>query len=109
VSSGDIPAVFALGWVYDIPRLWKISGSQIGGLVRLQSGDAVAVTQATNNNSSLGYAVRRPNRISNPNDFAHRTVAKYFNTAAFSAAPQFVIGNSSGTRFEGRDFGSPNV
>jgi hypothetical protein len=95
VSSGDIPAVFALGWVYDIPRLWKISGWQIGGLVRLQSGDAVPVTQATNNNSSLGYAVQRPIRISNPNDFVHRTVAKYFNTAAFSAAPQFVIGNSS--------------
>jgi len=95
VSSGDIPAVFALGWVYDIPRLWKISGWQIGGLVRLQSGDAVAVTQATNNNSSLGYAVQRPNRTSNPNDFANRTVAKYFNTAAFSAAPQFVIGTSS--------------
>jgi hypothetical protein len=84
-----------VGWVYNIPRLWRISGWEIGGLVRLQSGDAVAVTQATNNNSSLGYAVQRPNRVSNPNDFANRTVAKYFNTAAFSAAPQFVIGNSS--------------
>ena len=95
VSSGDIPQVFALGWVYDIPRLWKISGWQIGGLVRIQTGDAVAVTQATNNNSSLGFAVQRPNRIGNPNDFANRSVAKYFNTAAFTAAPQFVIGNSS--------------
>jgi hypothetical protein len=95
VSSGDIPIVFAVGWVYNIPRLWRISGWEIGGLVRLQSGDAVAVTQATNNNSSLGYAVQRPNRVSNPNDFANRTVAKYFNTAAFRAAPQFVIGNSS--------------
>ena len=81
VSSGDIPKVFALGWVYDIPRLWKISGWQIAGLVRLQAGDAVAVTQATNNNSSLGYAVQRPNRTANPNDFEGRTVAKYFNTA----------------------------
>ena len=53
------------------------------------------VTQATNNDSALGYAVQRPNRISNPNDFANRSVAKYFNTAAFTAAPQFVIGNSS--------------
>lgn len=95
VSSGDIPQVFAVGWVYDIPRLWKISGWQIGGLVRIQSGDAVAITQASNNNSSLGYAVQRPNRISNPNDFANRSVAKYFNTAAFTAAPQFVIGTSS--------------
>ena len=95
VSSGDIPQVFALGWVYDIPRLWKISGWQIAGLVRVQTGDAVAVTQATNNNSSLGFAVQRPNRISNPNDLSGRSVAKYFNTAAFASAPQFVIGTSS--------------
>jgi hypothetical protein len=95
VSSGDIPRVFAMGWVYDIPRLWKISGWQIGGLMRVQAGDAVAVTQATNNNSSLGYAVQRPNRVANPNQLDNRSVARYFNTAAFTAAPQFVIGNSS--------------
>ena len=66
VSSGDIPRVFALGWVYDIPRLWKISGWQIAGLVRVQAGDAVPVTQATNNNSSLGFAVQtaQPDRRS---------------------------------------------
>jgi hypothetical protein len=95
LSSGDIPRVFALGWVYDIPRLWKISGWQLAGLVRIQAGDTVPVTQATNNNSSLGFAVQRPNRVSNPNDFAGRTVAEYFNTAAFTPASQFVIGNSS--------------
>ena len=82
VSTGDIPRVFALGWVYDIPRLWKISGWQIAGLVRVQAGDAVPVLQATNNNSSLGFAVQRPNRISQPNQFDGRSVAKYFNTAA---------------------------
>ncbi|MCC6390313.1 MAG: TonB-dependent receptor [Bryobacterales bacterium] len=95
VSSGDIPHVFAAGWVFDIPRWWKISGWQIGGLVRVQTGGAVAVTEATNNNSSLGYAVQRPNRISNANELDGRSVAKYFNTAAFTAASQFVIGNSS--------------
>jgi hypothetical protein len=95
VSSGDIPRVFALGWVYDIPRLWKISGWQIAGLVRVQAGDAVPVTQATNNNSSLGFAVQRPNRISAPDQSDGRSIAKYFNTAAFTAAPQFVIGTSS--------------
>ena len=94
-SSGDIPKVFALGWVYEIPRVWKVAGWQLAGLVRVQSGDAVAVTQATNNNSSLGYAVQRPNEVANPNDFTGRTVGKYFNTAAFVGVPQFVIGNSS--------------
>jgi len=95
LSSGDIPRVFALGWVYDIPRVWKFSGWQLGGLVRIQSGDMVAVTQAVNNNASLGYALQRPNRVGDPNAFADRTVAKYFNTAAFRAAPQFAIGTSS--------------
>jgi hypothetical protein len=84
-----------MGWVYDIPRVWKISGWQIAGLIRVQAGDAVPVLQATNNNSSLGFAVQRPNRISNPNDFGGRSVAKFFNTAAFTPAPQFVIGSSS--------------
>ncbi len=95
VSSGDIPRTLAVGWVYDIPKVWKIRGWQLAGLVRAQTGDAVAVTQATNNNSSLGYAVQRPNRIADPNQIDSRSVARYFNTAAFSAAPQFVIGTSS--------------
>jgi hypothetical protein len=95
VSSGDIPRVFALGWVYDVPRVWKISGWQIAGLVRVQAGDTVPVTQATNNNSSLGFAVQRPNRIANPNEFDGPSVARYFNTGAFTTAPQFAIGNSS--------------
>ena len=95
LSTGDIPRVFSAGWVYDIPRWWKISGWRIGGLVRIQAGDTVAVSQATNLNSSLGYAVQRPNRISDPNVLTDRSAARWFNTAAFTAAPQFTIGNSS--------------
>jgi hypothetical protein len=95
VSSGDIPRTSSVGWVYAIPRVWKLAGWEIAGLLRVQAGDAVPVTQATNNNSSLGFAVQRPNLISNPNEFDGRSVAKYFNTAAFTAATQFVIGTSS--------------
>ena len=95
VSSGDIPRVFSAGWVYQIPRWKKISGWEIGGLVRIQSGDAVPVTQATNFNSAFGYAVQRPNRISDPNNFANRSASEWFNNAAFTTAPQFTIGNSS--------------
>ena len=95
LSSGDIPRVFSIGWVYDIPRLGKIAGWQLAGLVRVQAGDMVPVTQATNNNSALGFAVQRPNRVRDPNEFAGRTVAKYFDTAAFAPAGPFAIGNSS--------------
>jgi hypothetical protein len=95
LSEGDIPHVFSAGWVYEIPKLWKISGWKISGLVRVQSGDRVAVSQATNSNSNLGYGTQRPNRISDPNDFANRSVSQWFNRAAFTTAPQFTMGTSS--------------
>jgi len=95
LSTGDIPQVFSAGWVYQIPRLWKISGWQIAGLVRIQAGDMVIVSQATNSNSNLGYGVQRPNLIADPNVPATRSVAQWFNTAAFVAALQFTLGNAS--------------
>ena len=99
VSSGDIPRVFSAGWVYQIPGWKKIgrlgSGWELGGLVRVQAGDAVPISQATNFNSAFGYALQRPNRIGNPNDFANRSASEWFNVAAFATAPQFTLGNSS--------------
>jgi hypothetical protein len=95
VSTGDIPRVFSAGWTYQIPRWKKISGWEIGGLVRVQSGDAVPISQATNFNSALGYALQRPNRLANPNDFNSRSASEWFNVAAFTTAPQFTIGTSS--------------
>jgi len=56
----------------------------------------VAVTQATNANSFAGFALQRPNRTGNPALTPDaRTPGHYFNTSAFSAAPQFVLGNAS--------------
>src|SRR5204862_3568450 len=95
VSNGDIPQVFSAGWVYQVPRVWKLTGWQIAGIVRLQSGDTVAVAQATNSNSSLGYGTERPNRVANPNVAANRSARRWFDTSAFGLAPQFSIGNSS--------------
>src|SRR3954452_17118019 len=42
---GDIPRVFSASWVYEIPKLWKISGWQIAGLVRIQAGNLVGFSQ----------------------------------------------------------------
>jgi hypothetical protein len=95
VSSGDIPRVFSGSWVYQIPRWKKISGWEIAGVVRVQSGDAVPISQATNFNSAFGYALQRPNRLMDPNAFANRSAGEWFNVAAFSTAPQFTLGNSS--------------
>jgi hypothetical protein len=95
MSQGDIPHVFSASWVYEIPAIWKISGLAISGLVRFQSGDRVIVTQATNNNSSLGFAFQRPNRLRDPNGFEDRRVQQWFDTSAFSIAPAFTIGTGS--------------
>ncbi len=95
LSNGDIPQVFSAGWVYQIPRVWKISGWQIGGLVRVQTGDMVTVSLATNTLSSLGFGVQRPNLIANPNTPATRSVAQWFNTAAFVLPPAFTLGNAT--------------
>lgn len=108
VSSGNLPHVFSSGFVYELPfgagrarplRGWRNAiggGWQVAGIVRAQSGAPVAVTQATNLNAFAGFGIQRPNRIADPAlDGATRTTARWFNTSAFTAAPQFTIGNSS--------------
>lgn len=90
LSNGDIPHVFSAGWVWDLPRGWRVAG-----MVRVQSGDTIAVSQATNYNAAFGFGVQRPNRVANPNGFAARTPAEWFDIASFTLAPQFTIGNSS--------------
>jgi hypothetical protein len=71
-------------------------GWQLAGIVRMQSGSPVAVTQATNLNAFAGFGMQRPNRIADPAlPSGQRTTARYFNTTAFTQAPQFTIGSSS--------------
>ena len=95
LSNGDIPHVFSAGWVYEVPRMWRVSGWHIAGLVRVQSGDTVSVTQSPNFNAFAGFGTQRPNRVRDANGYAGRSVAKWFDTGAFTLAPQFTIGNSS--------------
>ena len=61
-----------------------------------QSGSPIAVTQATNLNAFAGFGIQRPNRVADPNlPAGQRITARWFNTGAFTQAPQFTIGNSS--------------
>lgn len=115
VSSGDMPNVFSGSVTCDLPfgpghgpgsagLLGKlISGWKVNAIVSVQSGLPLAVTQATNNNAFAGFTVQRPNRIANP-VLDHPTTAMWFNTAAFRAAPQFTLGNSSRNPVRGPGF-----
>ena len=108
VSTGNVPHIFSSGFVYELPfgrgRTRSLSGWrdvlaggwQVAGIVRWQSGSPVAVTQATNLNAFAGFGIQRPNRIADPTIAAdQRTTGRWFNTLAFTQAPQFTIGNSS--------------
>jgi hypothetical protein len=54
----------------------------------------VTVSQATNSLSNLGFGVQRPNRVTDPNNFAQRSVQQWFNTGSFTPAAPFTLGNS---------------
>ncbi|WP_419804927.1 carboxypeptidase regulatory-like domain-containing protein [Terriglobus sp.] len=103
VSGGDMPNVLTASAIYNLPEFrghgvlaGGLGGWQVNGIFTMQSGMPVTVTQATNNNSSLGVSLQRPNRVGKP-DLAppDRTPARFFNTAAFATAPQFTFGNAS--------------
>ncbi|HJX91600.1 MAG TPA: TonB-dependent receptor [Pyrinomonadaceae bacterium] len=108
LSTGDIPNVFVTSFTYELPfgrgkpfnpagvvgaivRDWELSG-----VITLESGIPLAVTQVTNFNSFAGFGTQRPNRIADPDlPTSQQTTAQFFNTAAFTVAPQFTLGNSS--------------
>jgi hypothetical protein len=107
-STGDIPHVFVSSVVWDVPvgagrarHLDGVVGAivndwTVASIVTMQSGIPVAITQVTNNNAFAGFGVQRPNLVGDPTLPAdERTPAHWFNTAAFSAAPQFTIGTAS--------------
>jgi outer membrane receptor protein involved in Fe transport len=107
-STGDIPHVFVSSLVWDLPvgtgRAQHMRGLlgalandwTVTSLVTLQSGVPIAVTQATNFNAFAGFGVQRPNLVGDPTLPAdQRTASHWFNTEAFSVAPQFTIGSAS--------------
>lgn len=107
-SNGDIPHVFVASAVWDIPlgadRRTHVNGVlgalvndwTLTGVLARQSGIPLAVTQATNNNAFAGFGTQRPNLTGDPNLPAdQRSVSRWFNTGAFTTAPQFTIGTSS--------------
>ncbi len=107
-STGDIPHVLAASAVWDLPfgpgrarhplgLLGAIvNGWSAAGVLTLQSGVPVAVTQATNTNAFAGFGTQRPNLVGEPAlPAGEQSTSRWFNTDAFAAAPQFSLGSSS--------------
>ena len=107
-STGDIPHVFVASVVWDVPfgkgRAQDLTGWlgviandwTASTFVTLQSGVPIAVTQVTNFNAFAGFGTQRPNLVGNPELPAdQRTPDHWFNSAAFTIAPQFTLGTAS--------------
>jgi hypothetical protein len=107
-STGDLPHVFVASAVWDLPwgagRTRQASGIvgalvndwTVTGVLTLQSGPPIAIGQTTNNNAFAGFGPQRPNLVGDPTLPAdERSVSRWFDTAAFVAAPQFTLGTSS--------------
>jgi hypothetical protein len=92
-STGDIPHVLVAHAIWEVPRT---GGMTVSAIAMLQSGMPLAVTQVTNFNAFAGFGMQRPNLASDPAlPASTRTAARWFDTSAFSVAPQFTLGNSS--------------
>jgi hypothetical protein len=89
-STGDMPHVFVASGV------WDVKGWTLAGVVTLQSGVPVAVTQTTNFNAFAGFGTQRPNLVGDPDlPGDERSAARWFDTSAFAIAPQFTLGSAS--------------
>src|SRR5688572_1773858 len=70
----------------------------------------IAVTQTTNNNAFAGFVIQRPNLTGDPTLPAdERSVSRWFNTSAFSAAAPFTIGTSSRNPVRGPSYRNLDV
>jgi hypothetical protein len=107
-SNGDIPHVFVASAVWDIPwgggrrsRANGVLGTLVNdwtltGVLTLQSGIPIAISQTTNNNAFAGFGTQRPDLVGDPVlPAAERSVSRWFSTSAFAAAPVFTLGTSS--------------
>jgi carboxypeptidase family protein len=112
LSTGDIPNVFVASFTYDLPigKGKLLGGWELAGVIQLQSGLPLAVTQVTNFNAFAGFGTQRPNLVTDPNlPSSERTTARFFNTSAFTIAPQFTIGNSSRNPVRGPQYRNADI
>jgi hypothetical protein len=122
LSNGDIPNVFVASFTYELPfgngkRFTPegvagaiLGGFELAGVVTLQSGLPLAVTQATNFNAFAGFGTQQPNLIANPNlSSSKQTTTQFFNTAAFTLSPQFTVGTSSRNPVRGPNYRNADI
>lgn len=109
LSLSNIPTRLVVSSLYELPFGNKrhflrtgplaalVTGWEVGGIFSVQSGQQTWIRSA-NITSGTFSQMQRPNIVADPNiPVGQRTLNRYFNTAAFSAAAPLTFGNSSKT------------
>lgn len=105
-SNNDIPQSLIFNWIYELPfgagKHWlatsparyALGGWTVGSVTTIRSGPPITVITNTNNTNAFSSGSQRANVTGDPNlPAGQRTVAKWFNTAAFSQPATFNFGN----------------
>jgi hypothetical protein len=76
-----------------------VGGWSVNAIGLIQNGEPLAVYQNTNNNSSIGAGLQRPNLVGNPclTGSPESRINSYLSSSAFSSAPAFTYGNAPRT------------
>jgi len=106
------PQRMTAGWVWELPlgtgRRWMskgfliypLSGWEINGVATLNTGSWLTVSSA--NTELIGNTVSHPNLIGNPVlPVGQRSLAEWFNTAAFAVPTEYTAGNAGWSYMHG--------
>lgn len=66
-----------------------LGGWQVGGIMTIQSGEPIAITQ-----NGVAFGGFRPNVVGDPNAIGERSIDRWFNTDAFAVIQPFTFGNA---------------
>jgi len=104
-SVYELPLGRGKKWLSHGPASYAMSGWTIGAVTALQSGAPFTVITQTNNTNAFSSGSQRANISGNPIlPRGQRSVAKWFNTGAFSQPAQLTFGNESSGSVRGPSY-----
>jgi carboxypeptidase family protein len=119
LSDLDRSQMFVANFVYELPvgtahrwagngKVGKIVGNwQVSGILSLQNGQPVVITGP--NNTQLPGIGAYAMRLHDPNLASGQSIARWFDTTAFTSAPLYSLGNDSRTQPNLRNPGIVNL
>lgn len=103
LASYDRPQMLTFNYVWELPFAKGMKGIQgrfldgwvLSGITSFDSGNAYSVYATEAFAGVAGQGSERANRVSGQSVTGPKTVAEYFNTAAFTDPPYLTYGNSA--------------